>query len=217
VLAGELLRVGVGRDADVGHVEEPGAAGRGRALLDAVKGAAAEDGALGEVADVAGRRVRIAGAEQPDGRRADDERDRRERRKADADADEERNGGTAIATRVQGHAGLHTPARLADGLELGVALSAAAVAGSCGIRPVARGFAGGSPVTPFGRLRRTFDHTPAFRAGQLAAVSRRWRGAAPASSRRAHAGRRGRARLGPSGTSSVPLPGCGARCSLAAP
>src|SRR6187200_2634143 len=60
-------------------------------------------------------------------------------------------------------AGLHTSARLADGLEPGVALSASADAGFSGIRPGARGFAPWVPRNALGRLRRTSNIRPSRR------------------------------------------------------
>ena len=98
VVAGELLGVRVRRDADVGDVEQPAAAGGRRPSLHAVEAALAEDRALGEIADVAGGRVGVARARQPDERA---ERRRRQSARTERCGTRGREATAATAVRVQ--------------------------------------------------------------------------------------------------------------------
>ena len=105
LVPGELLGIGVRRDADVRDVEQPGAAGRRRPPLDAVEAALAKDRAFRQVADIACRRVGIARAEQPDergGADADERRASAERRTGEKDTGCA-NGRKAVAGHDVGH------------------------------------------------------------------------------------------------------------------
>src|SRR5688572_8733798 len=66
IVAGKVLGVRVGRNADVGHVQQPASSCRSRPALDSVEPRFAENGAFRQIADVARWSVWISRTDNPD-------------------------------------------------------------------------------------------------------------------------------------------------------